>query len=71
MAPAGKVGAPTLDAGMRSSLGALLATPIYSHGIWMNSLATLGFNLLALLLLRFLVGKMAQQESARINSPPA
>jgi DHA1 family inner membrane transport protein len=53
------------------SLGALLAIPIYAHGIWMNGLATLAFNLLALLLLRILVGRLAQLDVRRMKSPPA
>lgn len=35
------------------AFGALLAHPLYEYGIWMSGLAVVGFNLLALLALRF------------------
>lgn len=53
------------------SLGALLATPIYSRGFWLNSLAAFGFDMLALLLLSFLAGRMAHAESSGAKSPPS
>lgn len=53
------------------AVGALLATPIYSQGIRLNSLAAIGFNLLALLVLWYLAGRVAGAESPRVETPPA